>query len=497
MNNVHLRTSSAFFLLFVLLFTAACSQTEERAGPESTAAVSEGTAAAAVPDEPDIGGTDFGGGDFTFMILSMSDAAYPEIYVWREEYDGEVVNDAIINRNRAVEEKLNAVIRIIDAADPTSAAKKSITAGDNSFDAIYDHRTNLKTLAAEKYLLDMNTLKYTDYTADYWDKNAVVQYQVAGKLYFMPGDISMLNLNGAMFLYFNKKLITDYNLDDPYRLYDENKWTIDRFSVLVKGVSTDLDGDGKITPSDRWGMMTYEDGSNGNGIHFYIASGGTLTQTADDGSLTPAISSERTVALLGKLGEFLNNKEYCLDYNAVIKTCKSYEGYAHVYEWSRSLFTTDHYLFFQGGFYGALEFSDMESDYGIMPNPKFDESQESYWHKVDVWNTLLSVPVTNTEPEKTGALLEYMAYVSHGTLLPAFYDTTLLLKKVRDEKSIEIANVIKASIRYDIGDILMGADFGAVLDSGIYRDKFASTYEAKLPALQKQLDKFYESLGAE
>ncbi|MHB1152589.1 MAG: hypothetical protein ACYCWE_06550 [Eubacteriales bacterium] len=492
-----LKSVSAVILILIMLLTVSCSSTEENVNTESIAETAEITTATAA-DEPDIpNDMDFEGSDFTFLILSMSDAAYPEIYIWREEYDGEVVNDAIINRNRAVEDKLNAVIKIIDAADPTSTAKKSITAGDNSFDAIYDHRTSLKTLATDKYLLDMNTLQYTDYTADYWDKNATVQYQIAGKLYFMPSDISMLNLNGAMFLYFNKKLITDFNLDDPYKLYDDNKWTIDNFSVLVKSVSTDLDGDGKITPADRWGMMTYEDPSNGNGIHFYIGSGGTLTEANDDGSLSPAINSERTVTLLRKLSEFLNDEEYCLDYNAVIKTCTNYDGYAHVYQWSRSLFTTDHYLFFQGGFYGALEFSNMEADYGIMPNPKLDESQDSYWHKVDVYNTLLSIPITNTDTAKTGTLLEYMAYVSHSTLLPAFYDTTLMLKKVRDEKSIEIANVIKASIRYDIGDILMGADFGAVLDSGIYKDKFSSTYEAKEPALLKQLDKFYQSLGAE
>ena len=136
----------------------------------------------------------------------------------------------------------------------------------------------------------------------------------------------------------------------------------------------------------------------------------------------------------------------------------------------------------------------MTSDYGIMPNPKLDETQESYWHKVDVYNTLLSVPVTNTDIEKTGALLEYMAYISHDTLLPAFYDTTLMLKKVRDEKSIEIANVIKSSIRYDIGDILMGATFGTILNSGIYSDTFASTYEANVLSLQKQLDKFMSDL---
>lgn len=482
-------------LLLLMLILAACSSQGVSTDTKNESSYSETTTGVTeneplIPDD-----IDFKGSDFTFLILSMSDAAYPEIYVWREEYNGEVVNDAIINRNRSVEEKLNVVIKITESNTPSTDAKKGIAAGDDTFDAIYDHRVDLKTLAADGHLLDMNTLQYTDYTAGYWDANAAEQYKIAGKLYFMPSDISMLNLNGTMFLYFNKKLIVDYNLADPYGLYNKNQWTVDNFAILVKNVSTDLDGDGKITPADRWGMMTYTDPGNGNGIHFYIGSGGTLTTTNEDGSLSPAINSERTTTLLKKLSEFLNDPTYCLDYSAVISTCTGYEGYAHEYAWSRSLFTTDHYLFFQGGFYGALEFSNMESDYGIMPNPKLDESQESYWHKVDVYNTLLSIPITNTDTAKTGALLEYMAYMSHSTLLPAFYDTTLMLKKVRDEKSIEIANVIKASIRYDIGDILMGNTFGIILNSGIYTDTFSSTYNANESSLQKQLNSFYDSLS--
>lgn len=42
-------------------------------------------------------------------------------------------------------------------------------------------------------------------TADYRDINASEQLAVLNKLYFMPGDISMGNLAGARFLYFNKK----------------------------------------------------------------------------------------------------------------------------------------------------------------------------------------------------------------------------------------------------------------------------------------------------
>ncbi|MDD4773612.1 MAG: hypothetical protein PHZ09_08400, partial [Eubacteriales bacterium] len=436
-----LKRLAALLIPFVMLFCAACSA----AAGIADVAESTVTTAAETEKGPDIPEIDFEGGDFTFLILTMSDAAYPEIYVWREEYDGEVVNDAIIDRNRTVEDRFNTVIKVIESAAPSSDAKKSIAAGDASFHAIYDQRTNLRTLAAEGFLLDLNTLRYTDYTADYWDRNAAGQYRIAGKLYFMPSDISMLNLNGAMFLYFNKKLIDDYNLEDPYELFDTNRWTLDNFVVLVGSVSTDLDGDGKITPADRWGMMTFKDPSNGNGIHFYIGSRGALTRTNDDGSLSPAIGGERTVELLGKLGGFLNDPEYCLDYDIVNASCAGLEGHPHVYAWSRSLFTADHYLFFQGGFYGALEFSDMKSDYGVMPNPKFDESQENYWHKVDVYNTLLAVPSTNGDTDKTGVLLEYMAYVSHDTLLPAFYDTTLMRKKVRDEKSIEIADTVKGS----------------------------------------------------
>lgn len=94
--------------------------------PDETAPVmqtqdSDDTETTADP-EPYLPDTDLEGGDFTFLIRAMSAAAYGEKYVWREEYDGEVVNDAIIDRNRAVEEKFNCALTVIQQEEAANEA---------------------------------------------------------------------------------------------------------------------------------------------------------------------------------------------------------------------------------------------------------------------------------------------------------------------------------------------------------------------------------------
>ena len=66
---------------------------------------------------------------------------------------------------------------------------------------------------------------------------------------------------------------------------------------------------------------------------------------------------------------------------------------------------------------------DYDTDFGIIPFPKYDELQEKY--QSSVWNGLVCVPVTAKDYSLSGAVLETMAYYSQSTLMPAYYDKLL------------------------------------------------------------------------
>ena len=73
---------------------------------EDTAEVTEETTES---DEPELPEVDLNGKEYQFLVRFGS-FDYNELWVYVEDMNGEVVNDAVFERNRAVEEKFNGDI---------------------------------------------------------------------------------------------------------------------------------------------------------------------------------------------------------------------------------------------------------------------------------------------------------------------------------------------------------------------------------------------------
>ena len=234
-------------------------------------AAEEATEAETTEDEgePDLPDTDFGGDTFNWLVCGETNA-YVEKNIIVEEMDGEVVNDAVFERNRAAEEKFNCKITATFQEGATSHAQKSVMAGDNSFFAIWDRKNQLQSGVQQHIFIDMKQLPYCDFTASYWDRNCLEELSIAGNTYMMASDISMMNLTMPRFLYFNKKIIEDYGLKMPYDYVHENDWTLDNFLPMVAAVSEDLNGDGVMNREDKFGMLTEDGASNGNILYFLV-----------------------------------------------------------------------------------------------------------------------------------------------------------------------------------------------------------------------------------
>ena len=148
-------------------------------------------------------GYDYNGETFTFLIRGRKASSYEQKFVYADESNGEVFNDAVYARNLAVEEKLNINIEIVENNDggEINDARQYILSGDPGVDVLSSHCFRLAELAAEGTLVDFNVLPAADLSAPYWNQNAVEQLTIANKLYLMANDISADSLDGARFLY--------------------------------------------------------------------------------------------------------------------------------------------------------------------------------------------------------------------------------------------------------------------------------------------------------
>ena len=116
-----------------------------------------------------------------------------------------------------------------------------------------------------------------------------------------------------------------------------------------------------------------------------------------------------------------------------------------------NMFKNNKGLFMDMTFFYIPALRDMETDFGIIPYPKWDENQENYLTRVE-GAELFGVPITAENLERTGAIIEAMACESMNEVIPVYYDLSLKTKVTRDEESAKMLDIIFANRVFDWGD---------------------------------------------
>jgi len=161
------------------------------------------------------------------------------------------------------------------------------------------------------------------------------------------------------------------------------------------------------------------------------------------------------------------------------------------------LFAEDHFLFHVNNARCFDDFTafNMESEYGIVPNPKWDTTQENYRHMLDNYNSALIIPSANQpeDLERLSVILEDMAYMSSKTVLPEYYETIIALRRARVPELGQMVDIIKNTIHYNLSFL---HDTG-VMDSisGAYTSgNYASTFTRYTKLVNTKLKKIVKDL---
>lgn len=139
---------------------------------------------------------------------------------------------------------------------------------------------------------------------------------------------------------------------------------------------------------------------------------------------------------------------------------------------------------------------DSETDFGILPFPKFSEDQENYGHLVSAFHCqFLCVPYFVDNAEKTSGIVEELAYLGKTTLTPAYYEQTLVGQYVRDDESIEMLDTIFASAMYDIGIYykIGGLSSSVMTMAKSKQNTFASIYDSARASAESDIQQLNET----
>lgn len=428
-----------FLLLVILLgFCASCAGPNEESG-ETTASGSElpGTTGeeSQTEEKPDFLNKTFNGK--TFNILQTGSWGYDEFTA--VEFTGDVINDAKYERNMEVEGLYDIKINTITATGASSNGlnliQKDVLSNNGEYDLCLTGGYETCQLAYTGLLNNLQDLEYIDLEHSWWDGRCTSDLSVAGSTYFAVGDYSTNAFDCSYCILFNKNLIIDNGFEDPYDLVRNHKWTFERFQQMVMAVYSDLNGDSIANNGDQFGLIVWQDSVFG----MLNAVGSEVGSVNNKGELTLAIESEKNINVLMKYITL------CQD-NTVINISKN-----------SSLNATDMFANNQGLFYTRYMMSvralrEYDVNFGILPYPLWDESQEGYHTSVHSYGiSMLSVPISVSDSERSGAVAEAIAYFSQDTVRVAYYDINLEGKYFTDNESSEMLDIILETRIYDAG----------------------------------------------
>ena len=462
-------TKRILSLLLAAMLLTACSGGKTESETDGIAPGAD-TAADTAPVETEITVElpDKNYGDADVMFLTVQNAGldqYSCYEIYTDEMNGTLINDAVFVRNGQVEKALGVRIAESKQPDAEKVARSNLVAGDTTFDVVMPYMNRAIDLATEGLLTDLSAVPYLALEKPWWDGRVTKDMVIADKVFFSTGDISILDNECTMVMFFNKDLITDYSLESPYELVREKRWTIDKVGELASAVTHDVDGDGKMTSKDAWGMTAAFNAP----VSFYIASGERIVDRDADGNLQFGFGSSRCADVMEKTFKL------CLGEDAL--HCPDYTTATEMFNEGRVLFVTFALTDISG-------LRDSEYGFGILPYPMYDEAQAEYNNLISTGLVpTASIPYNNTDFEMTGATLEAMAYYAVDTLTAAYYDSALKSRYVRDEESGEMLDILFATRVYDLGLIFNWGNSAEMITS-MFQSKntdFVSRWEKVKP----------------
>lgn len=425
-------------LLLVLTACGSGSTTDKT--PETTADTTTETEAETEPDpnaarraiSDDLPDTDMDG--YTYRVLSRQRDDFINDIGLDLEQNGDVVNDAIYNRNLTVSERFNCKYEATFTDNIDSTGINTITAGDDAFDIMFCQIVQIPKYATTGYFRDWyDDMPYVNLDKPWYIGNAAEALSVKGHAYAMIGEYDLDVLRFTYCMYYNQDLSDEYNLENIYDVVNEGKWTYDKLYEYANTVYVDLDGNGTKDENDRLALS----GDPYSAVVTYqYAFDNPLFTINDEGVPEFTMNREKLASIVEKLNTLYHD---------------SLGGYTEGWGTGWNAWTAGNLLAYTGLFQNANGYRELEFDYGIIPYPKYDEAQSRYYTMSDGAHGCMLIPITVQNIEWSSMLTEALNTETYKQVVPAYFDTSLKVKLTRDAESAAMLDLLMEARVFDFG----------------------------------------------
>ena len=474
--------------LAIAAATLACGETEQ-----TTNETDSQSTTAATDSFYDSLDEDYDGYEFTIFNAATQFNCY--IRLDFEEQTGETLDDAVYERNSLIEDKLNCVITEYQFDGGTdwgtmqqntcSHITQMVMAGDCDYDAAYLPVSFQPGVVTGGYLTDLYPIPELQYGEEWWDNVINDSLTINGKLYTASSPLHFMSLDLAWVLLFNQDKMDELAMEYPYDLVREGKWTLDKFNEYITGVAN-LNGDSSFT-WDPDGSAVYGIAEHTDSPTAFIYSAGNQLLERDGDTFKFVGDTERMYNTVDKLRSLFNvSSGNAYQSNAAMET---QSGYLYAFSVDRALFITCELK-------ATLELRDMNSTFGLLPLPKYDESQPDYITSVNHITAFLTIPVTQPDMSRAGTILNALTYESWKSVLPIYYDVSVSQKGLRNDDSIEMLDIVRSNRGVQFSEVFgitteLSTSIQTVVNSN--QDTIASTIAAGIPKVEENLANVLEA----
>ncbi len=387
---------------------------------------------------------------------------------YQETDSQDPVPNAVYQRNNLIENTFGVTIKTKENVSRTSINQyvmNSYNSGDMDYDIVMQTVNRCYTLAQSGYLMNLDDVENLDLTSEAWDQSYLAQTSIGNQNYFATGEITTMDNDATWVMMFNKKLAEKRNLSDMYdgqSIYDlvkAGKWTMDTLLAMAKDVYEDTDNNGQISSGDSFGIATTIDFIQGL---FYGANAKLVVKDDND---EPQLSfyNKTNLNVIEKIIEIYYSA------NKVTFDCHDYiseNPQAHLI--AQEMFESDRALFYSEVMQCVIRLREMDTDFGIIPVPKFSETQKNYTtHSVaDVTLCCCFPKILEKDSSRvamSGAIAQALAVEGKNILTPAYYERSIIGKGARDDESLEMLEIIFKNRTADLGYITGNDDISSLM----------------------------------
>ena len=397
---------------------------------------------------------DMGNRTFTICVRGSAVGTYQsDDFTTDGTLYGEVLNNAVAERNNKVEEIYHVILNVEKIDDYITQIRLDTESQTQLFDAIMPSLKDLAVLAGEDGLYELTSIEGFDLSAPWYDENATKAFSIKNKVYFTTGDITILNKVCAPSILFNKEMIKTYGLENPYDLVKERQWTFDKLVSMGKAVA---DVSSEDVFQNNYGILAaYADPGD-----FFGCSGEMICVKDEDDLPVLKIGKEQRSATVAQkiLDTYANGESWMVNANdrTLFKDMTD----------SLRMFGEGHVLFRVSGFSAATKLrKSSDVTFGILPMPLYDNTQSEYISYCGSSGEVagIAIPKLAADPEFSAYMIDAYSAGAKNYVTKAYVDIILYQREAYDSESEEMLDIIFGNTVYDIGECYNFGGIGDIL----------------------------------